>query len=44
MVFILFFMIVMCPLTALLFFFIAEARTAGPFQPESRCDDGPDEC
>jgi len=43
MVYILFFMIVMCPLVVLLFFFIAEAKTAGPFRSESHCDGGPDE-
>lgn len=44
MVFILFFMIVMCPLMVILFYFVEESKTVGPFQPDEHSGDEPDEC
>lgn len=42
--FVIFYVIVMCPLIALLWFFIAEASTVGPFQPGADSGSEPDEC
>lgn len=39
-----FFMIAMAPLMAILYFFVIEIRTAGPFRPDEHSGHEHDEC
>ena len=42
--FVLFYLIVMCPLIAILWYFVAESSTVGPFRPDEDSADEHDEC